>query len=213
MYKSMVASKRHQSRHWRHTSCKAITVVHRSQNENQYNTQKMFWQNFMKIHHWVRSFSFPGSTPVRGVFFLPGRTWVIICTHSSWETKPPHTGVDPGKLNERTHVRLAQSTQFTFPICSIRRSLQLLILWFSWNKENIAISMMIIIIKMNIFYKAPYPSETMLHGATGVSTNLRSNKHPCHRIFLLSIHKLYPINCIKCLMSMSIFVVQIWYLE
>ena len=35
-------------------------------------------------------------------FFLPGRTWVIICTHLSWNKKPPHTGVNPGKLNERT---------------------------------------------------------------------------------------------------------------
>ena len=34
--------------------------------------------------------------------FLPGRTWVVICTRSSWEKTPPHTGVDPGKLNERT---------------------------------------------------------------------------------------------------------------
>jgi len=28
-------------------------------------------------NHWVRTFSFPGSTPVCGVFF-PGRKWVII---------------------------------------------------------------------------------------------------------------------------------------
>ena len=33
-------------------------------------------------NHWVRLFSFPGSTPVCGVFFS-GRTWVIICTRSS----------------------------------------------------------------------------------------------------------------------------------
>ena len=32
---------------------------------------------------WVRSFSFPGSTPVCGGFFFPGRTWVFICTRSS----------------------------------------------------------------------------------------------------------------------------------
>ena len=28
---------------------------------------------------------------------------LIICTRSSWEKKPPPTGVDLGKLNERTH--------------------------------------------------------------------------------------------------------------
>ena len=43
----------------------------------------------------VRSFSFPGSTPVCVAVFFPGRTWVII-------KKTPHTGVDPGELNERT---------------------------------------------------------------------------------------------------------------
>ena len=36
-------------------------------------------------------------------FFFQGQTWVIICTRSSWKTKTPHTGFDPGKLNERTH--------------------------------------------------------------------------------------------------------------
>ena len=53
------------------------------------------------IIHSVRSFSFPGSTPVCGGFF-PGRTWVIICTRSSQKKTSSHTGVDPGKLNERT---------------------------------------------------------------------------------------------------------------
>ena len=34
---------------------------------------------------WLRSFSSPWSIPVRGgfFFFLPGRTWVIICTHTT----------------------------------------------------------------------------------------------------------------------------------
>ena len=36
------------------------------------------------------------------VGFFPRRTWVIICTHSSWIKKTPHVGVDPGKLYERT---------------------------------------------------------------------------------------------------------------
>ena len=55
------------------------------------------------VCQWVRSFSFPGSTPVcGGFFFLPGRTWVIICTRSSCGKKLPHTGFDPGNLNERT---------------------------------------------------------------------------------------------------------------
>ena len=40
-----------------------------------------------------------------GVFF-PGRTWVIICTRSSWTKNTPHIGVDPGKINERTHYLL-----------------------------------------------------------------------------------------------------------
>ena len=40
----------------------------------------------------------PGLTPVCGVFFSPGRT----CADKNplvLEKKPPHTGVDPGKLN------------------------------------------------------------------------------------------------------------------
>ena len=31
--------------------------------------------------------------------------WVIICTRLSWGKNMPHTGFDPGKLNERTHNR------------------------------------------------------------------------------------------------------------
>ena len=37
-------------------------------------------------------------------FFLPGRTCADnIITHVRPGEKTPHTGVDPGKLNERTH--------------------------------------------------------------------------------------------------------------
>ena len=69
----------------------------------------------------MRSFSFPGSTSVCGVFF-PGRTWVIICTRSSWKKKSPHTGVDPGKLNERTQywyasIRVISSLSIFFNGC------------------------------------------------------------------------------------------------
>ena len=49
----------------------------------------------------VRSFSFPGSTSVCGGFFLPGRTCADNYPRSSWKKKT-HTGVDQGKLNERT---------------------------------------------------------------------------------------------------------------
>ena len=34
--------------------------------------------------------------------FPPGRTWVIICTRSSWTKQTPHTGVDHGEA-KRTH--------------------------------------------------------------------------------------------------------------
>ena len=53
--------------------------------------------------HWVRLFSFPGSTPVCGLLFFTGRTCADNYPRSSWKKKPTHTGVDPGKLNERTH--------------------------------------------------------------------------------------------------------------
>ena len=53
--------------------------------------------------HWVRSFSFPGSTPVCDGFFFPGRMWVIICTRSSWKKNNHHTHrVRPGET-KRTH--------------------------------------------------------------------------------------------------------------
>ena len=45
----------------------------------------------------VRSFSCPGSTPVFGVFFPR--------TNVAWKGQTPHDGVEPGKLNERTHNR------------------------------------------------------------------------------------------------------------
>ena len=48
----------------------------------------------------VRSFSLPGSTPVCGRFF--SRTNVGSYLHR--KEKTPHTGVDPGKLNERTLI-------------------------------------------------------------------------------------------------------------
>ena len=43
---------------------------------------------------WVRSFSFPGSTPVCDGVFFPGRTWVIIFTRSSLKKKR-HTPGSP----------------------------------------------------------------------------------------------------------------------
>ena len=51
---------------------------------------------------WVRSISFPGSTPVCGVFFFQDERVQIITHVRPGEKKPPHTGVDPGKLKERT---------------------------------------------------------------------------------------------------------------
>ena len=51
----------------------------------------------------MRSISFPGATSVCGVFFVQGRTCADNYPRSSWKKKTPHTGVDPGKLNERTH--------------------------------------------------------------------------------------------------------------
>ena len=65
------------------------------------------FHNVCIVFHRVRLFSFPGSTLVCGVIFFPGRTWVIICTCSFSKKKTPHTGVDPGKLNERTHSVVA----------------------------------------------------------------------------------------------------------
>ena len=69
--------------------------------------------------HWVRSFSFPGSTRCVAVFF--SRTNVGSYLHTFvLEKTPPHTGVDPGKLNERTrHV---------FPMTNV-----------SWLKQHNAI--------------------------------------------------------------------------
>ena len=56
----------------------------------------------------MRSFSSPGSTPVCGGFiFFPGWTYADNYSRSSWKKKPPHIGVDPGKLNERTHRWMA----------------------------------------------------------------------------------------------------------
>ena len=55
--------------------------------------------------YWVRSFSFPGSTPVCDeVFFWDERVQII--THVRPGKNPPHTGVDPGKLNERTECMI-----------------------------------------------------------------------------------------------------------
>ena len=50
----------------------------------------------------VRSFSFPGSTPVCGVFFFQNERERIITHVRPGNKKAPHTGVDHGKLNERT---------------------------------------------------------------------------------------------------------------
>ena len=55
------------------------------------------------LEHRVRSFSFPGSTPVYGVFFFQEERVQIITHVHPRKKKTSHTGVDPGKLNERTH--------------------------------------------------------------------------------------------------------------
>ena len=48
-------------------------------------------------------------------FFFPWRRWVIICTRSSWGKKLSYTGVDPGKLNERTqYMRHHPYSQISF---------------------------------------------------------------------------------------------------
>ena len=49
--------------------------------------------------------AYPWVNPGVWRFFFTGQPWVIICTRSSWTKKKPHTGIDPGKLNERTHYR------------------------------------------------------------------------------------------------------------
>ena len=53
------------------------------------------------VKEWVRSFSSPGSTPVCGVFFFQDKRVQIITHVRPGKKTPPHTGVDPGKLNER----------------------------------------------------------------------------------------------------------------
>ena len=50
----------------------------------------------------VRSISFPGSTPVCGVFFFQDERVQIISHVRPGKKNRQHTGVDPGKLNERT---------------------------------------------------------------------------------------------------------------
>ena len=67
------------------------------------NNGKVYTQHARNVAHWVRSFSFPGSTPSCDVFFFPGRTCADNFPRSPWKKTPPHTGVDPGQLNERTH--------------------------------------------------------------------------------------------------------------
>ena len=68
--------------------------------------------------HWVRLFSFPGSTPVCGLLFFTGRTCADNYPRSSWKKNPTHTGVDPGKLNERTHCKLCSNWVQTTSILS-----------------------------------------------------------------------------------------------
>ena len=51
---------------------------------------------------WVRSFL---GRPRCVAGFFPGQMWVIICTRSSLKKGTPHTGVDQGKLNERTQYQ------------------------------------------------------------------------------------------------------------
>ena len=67
------------------------------------NNGKVYTQHARNVAHWVRSFSFPGSPPSCDVFFFPGRTCADNFPRSPWKKTPPHTGVDPGQLNERTH--------------------------------------------------------------------------------------------------------------
>ena len=51
----------------------------------------------------VHSFSFPGPTPSCGVFLFQDERVQIITHVRPGKKKTPHTWVDPGKLNERTH--------------------------------------------------------------------------------------------------------------
>ena len=57
------------------------------------------------FYHRVRSFSFPGSTPV--CFFFRTNVGNYLHTFVLAKKKTPHIGVDPGKLNERTHPLLS----------------------------------------------------------------------------------------------------------
>ena len=50
----------------------------------------------------VRSFSSPGSTPVCGGFFFQDERGYYLHTFVLGKKKRHTTGVDPGKLNERT---------------------------------------------------------------------------------------------------------------
>ena len=60
----------------------------------------------------MRSFSFPGSTQVcDGFFSQDERVQIII--HVRPGKKPPHTGVDPGKLNETNAPIIEQPSAVT----------------------------------------------------------------------------------------------------
>ena len=81
----------------------------------------------------VRSFSSPRSTPVRGVFFT--RTNVGNYLHTLvLEKKTPHTGVDPGKLNERT---LNKNASLTPLWCNeVTSDKKVLFLWVQNNQRR-----------------------------------------------------------------------------
>ena len=59
------------------------------------------WPQFTTMGRWFSSI--PGSTPVCGIFFSQDECVQIITHVHPGKKKTPHTGVDPGKLNERTH--------------------------------------------------------------------------------------------------------------
>ena len=51
----------------------------------------------------ILSHAISGSTPVCDVFFFQYERVQIITHVRPGKKQPPHTGDDPGKLNERTH--------------------------------------------------------------------------------------------------------------
>ena len=68
------------------------------------DTKQIFKWLYSQVHFIYRvcSISLPGSTPVCCIFFFQDERVQIITQVRPGKKNPPHTGVDPGKVNERT---------------------------------------------------------------------------------------------------------------